>query len=720
MLECIADSAMRASKDKSMALITRLIVLVALAVAPALLIVAYHELDLRRSRETEIREHAERNAQQAVAEMRRTVDDVRRLSAILAKLPEVRQATKAGGMSHDCSNLLASLRQDYPGQIEFGIANKDGLVVCTTRGTAGARAVEGSQFRRAMNSNGFVIGSYAVSRTTGARYLTFAHPVRNDDGTATGAVLAGLDLGWLSEEIRAKFRLTNAVLSIHDRDLNYLVRVPEEAGMIGKPPPPNVQLLSRDANKGAIEAKGADGVRRVGAIATLTLSQDGPGKPDLHIAFGLSRDAVFREINAATYRGVALLGLSAVLAGCAAWYGGRRFIRNPVERLLAAAKRWREGDYAARVDLADRWSELGHLANAYEEMADALTKREEERKQAEQDLRASEERLRRAQDAGGIGLWDWDIRSGVIVWPESFRRVWEIDPTVEPSFRAFLENVHPDDRSAAKEHMEGVLRGDHPFDLELRTPEHDGVFRWIAVKGELVLDPTTGKPVRMIGICQDVTDRKRAEEHQALLINELNHRVKNTLATVQSIVAQSFRNSRSAQEAHESFQARLMALSRTHDILTRENWRSASLHEIVSETIAPYSEGANRFSIHGPELRLKPGTVVPLSMALHELCTNAVKYGALSNEIGRIAIHWQVTDQAGAARLMLRWAESNGPIVSEPRNRGFGSRLIERGLAHQLSGRVQLTFDPAGVVCTIEFPLNSAAELRSMPVPEVA
>jgi two-component sensor histidine kinase len=693
-----------------MNLATRLLLLVCLAVMPALGVLAYNNYDLRQTRATELRGQAERSVAHAAAEARISVEEVRRLSSLAAKLPDVRAAASETGFSRTCSDLLVALRHDHPGQLEFAVANADGSVVCTTGEPMLAATFEGAEARRAMEANGFVVGRYRESRASVARYLTFAYPVRDHAGAVTGAVLTALDLRWLADRMRPFAGPEQSVLSVHDRDLVFLARVPDDGGLIGKKPPPRVQALSSLANTGAMEATGADGRRRVGAILSLDLGQDRSGKPDLYVAFGLSRDAAFEAIDAETRRNLALLLLSLVLAVIAAWYGGRHFVRGPVDRLLAAAGRWREGDLGARVRLKDRSSEFGRLAAAYEEMADTLGRRNMQRDKAEQELRSSEERLRLAQDAGGIGLWDWNIPAGTVVWSKSYRRVWKLGPDVQPSFSAFLDHVHPEDRSRAKEDVEAALAGQRPLNVELRTRDDGGV-RWVAIKGEVISDQLSAKPLRMIGICQDVTDRKRAEEHQRLLINELNHRVKNTLATVQSVAAQSLKNSADPEQARASFEARLLALSRTHDVLTRENWESASILEMVAEAIAPFSHGeaAGRFRIEGPALRLPPGVVLPISMALHELCTNAAKYGALSNDGGRVEIKWEATRRPEGVFLLMQWVESGGPLVREPSRRGFGSRLIERGLARQVGGEVELRFEPTGVVCTIDLPLVGEA-----------
>jgi two-component sensor histidine kinase len=195
-----------------------------------------------------------------------------------------------------------------------------------------------------------------------------------------------------------------------------------------------------------------------------------------------------------------------------------------------------------------------------------------------------------------------------------------------------------------------------------------------------------------------------ARERLTLLVNELNHRVKNTLATIQSVARQSLRSAPNLLEGQKVFDSRIVALSNAHDILTREHWEGASLRKIVAESLAPHagdgSERRLRFS--GPEIRLRPKAALALSMALHELATNAIKYGAFSNTQGMVEVGWNIEDDGHFA---LRWSEKGGPVVSVPSKRGFGSRLIEQGLSQDLGGLVSLDFPSSGVVCSIRAPL---------------
>ena len=203
---------------------------------------------------------------------------------------------------------------------------------------------------------------------------------------------------------------------------------------------------------------------------------------------------------------------------------------------------------------------------------------------------------------------------------------------------------------------------------------------------------------------------RRREVARRLLVDELNHRVKNTLATVQSLAAQSLKalTGEAADRSRATFEARLFALARAHDVLTRENWASAELHDVVSEVIRPYGDAASRrFALQGPQVRLVPRTALALSMALHELCTNAAKYGALSAPEGLVEIRWRVEENDGPC-LNLTWQERDGPIVQPPGRRGFGSRLIERGLAAELRGTTEIRFAATGVTCSITTPLGTA------------
>jgi PAS domain S-box-containing protein len=241
---------------------------------------------------------------------------------------------------------------------------------------------------------------------------------------------------------------------------------------------------------------------------------------------------------------------------------------------------------------------------------------------------------------------------------------------------------------------------------EIRYRRKDGSAFWAAIFISPVRDES-GHVVQHFASFVDLTKQKQEQAQSVMLIEELNHRVKNTLATVQSIVWQALRKASDPEVIRESIESRLVALSRSHDLLTRENWEGAGLLDLVYEALRPFG-GANgkaeRFAITGKNIRVSPKATLALGIAFHELATNAVKYGALSNEAGSVLIAWTIEPAPEGNRLILRWQEKNGPPVVPPSRKGFGSRVLERGLAHELEGGVHLDFRADGVVCTIDIP----------------
>jgi two-component sensor histidine kinase len=223
-----------------------------------------------------------------------------------------------------------------------------------------------------------------------------------------------------------------------------------------------------------------------------------------------------------------------------------------------------------------------------------------------------------------------------------------------------------------------------------------------------------GTPVRMTGVSLDNTARKTADEGRRLLLDELNHRVKNTLATVQSIALQSVRMADAATFEH-TFLSRIAALAQAHDLLTEVAWEGADLNEVIARTLAPHApEGqADRIHFSGPGVQLGPNAAVSLTMAFHELATNACKYGSLSVSAGRVDVTWSADRSHDPTAVEINWTESGGPEVSPPTRRGFGSRLVERGLAREFDGEVQLIFEPQGLRCHMRLPLSRKMQIAA-------
>lgn len=266
------------------------------------------------------------------------------------------------------------------------------------------------------------------------------------------------------------------------------------------------------------------------------------------------------------------------------------------------------------------------------------------------------------------------------------------------------DRLPEDDRATLRDAVGRAARGETLFGLDvlLRAPSGE------LGHAELSLAPVHDEhgDVASVSItARDVTERKEAEERQRLLVGELNHRVKNTLAIVRAIAHQSFKGDLPTAEQRATFASRIDALAAAHDLLTERYWKAASLADIVASTLHACGADGESVQALGPPLVLPPQSAVSMAIALHELCTNAIKYGALSTTAGRVRVEWSLEDGPDGERFRMEWLESGGPVVQAPNRRGFGLAMLERGLAGTLSGTVSVEFAETGVVCHIEAPL---------------
>lgn len=264
----------------------------------------------------------------------------------------------------------------------------------------------------------------------------------------------------------------------------------------------------------------------------------------------------------------------------------------------------------------------------------------------------------------------------------------------------WMNAIDPDDRPSMLQARAEAWATHSPFHYEGRFRHADGALRIIQLYGRPRFD-RLGAFRGYVGMATDVTDIRAAELKQKLLIDELNHRVKNTLATVQSLVRLTLRTGKAAKEMENSLTERLHALSAAHDVLSRESWHGAELAEIAWAAVKPFAD-AQRITITGPTVRLAPNIAVALSMALHELGTNALKHGALSTPTGQVQLSWTRNGETVA----LEWRERGGPSVTAPDQKGFGSRLLGQGLAGELGEAAELVFAPDGLVCTMRAPMG--------------
>jgi PAS domain S-box-containing protein len=340
---------------------------------------------------------------------------------------------------------------------------------------------------------------------------------------------------------------------------------------------------------------------------------------------------------------------------------------------------------------------------------------------AERALATSEEHLRRALDGAAMGDWAWDAKTDIITLSDRAKAIFGLDkesaPVTRTALRLFLIHAQDLPRVTAAADRAHAEQGQYEADYRVRRP---GGWRWMRVMGGPNL--VDGEVIGMHGLVQDihemklandrlqaeVRERERGQQRQLLLIHELNHRVKNILAMVQAIAMQTLSTSRTPEAARVALEQRLLALAGAHDVLTRESWDGAELSDIIAGAVAPHEgEPGRRFHLKGPRVRLEPKTAVSLAMALHELATNATKYGALSVAAGWVDIAWAVRTVEAGEVLTLVWTEHGGPPVQPPTRTGFGTRLITRSMAAEL-GTAELDYRPEGLSCRIAIELPDA------------
>lgn len=331
------------------------------------------------------------------------------------------------------------------------------------------------------------------------------------------------------------------------------------------------------------------------------------------------------------------------------------------------------------------------------------------RVKAERAYHRAREQVELALNAGAaIGTWLWDVPNNRVVVDSRLARAFSVDPMQGAAglpVENFLQRIHPQDLPEVEVRLQESIGLGVPYRCQYRIRQTDESYLWVEASGRCEHDEN-GKPTCFPGLMVDVHERKLAEQQQRTMINELNHRVKNTLAIVQSLAVQSFNGAPSVESAAEVFNARLIALSHAHDVLTREHWHSALLSDLVEQMAHSHNfRGSERFDIDGPRVRLSPQNALSFAMALHELATNAIKYGALGDRGGGVRIHWRIGEANGKRILHLDWIEHDGPLVHPPARKGFGTRLVERSLNPARNGAVSLEYRESGLACHMAVPL---------------
>lgn len=673
-----------------MRLSVRLLLLVLMAALPVLAIQVHGLSEQREQRRTQIASQALQLARLAAAQQDQFIESARFLLHAAARLPEVQERDGA-----TCSAHMAELREQFASVNGIGAITPDGVQFCSSRQPVpGVNLADRGYVQRALKGKTLAISGYIVGRITGEPTLNFAYPALGPDGEVRAVVVLAYGLSRLSESLPRTPIAPDATISLVDGNGVLLARAPPAPESIGRPVRDaefTAAMLAR--REGILERDGSDGISRLNGFAPLLASAD------LFAVVGLPWRDAFVEADRLFWREVAVIVFAFALAAVVALISAEFWIRRPVSELQGVVRRMAGGELSARARLEPGSSpELRELGRRFNLMADSLAARRSA-------LQDSEERLRAVVETAADGIVTINDEEIIeFINPEAERLFgYRRDELLGQNVRMLM--VEDDQQH------EGYLdRYVRDGDARAGGPEHEvtgrrkdgGTFPMFLSVGEFRL-----KGMRYLtAIIRDITERRQLEEHQQLLVAEIDHRAKNLLASVQSMILLSKRDASSIDAYATTLIGRISAMSRAHDLLSRDRWEGARLHDLIRSELAFMAGGEGQaVAIEGEDVRLSARCAQTLALALHELTTNAAKYGALSMAGGRVTVTSAIKNSAERRVLRLRWRESGGPEVHPPQRRGFGSTLIERGIAHELDGRTETEYAPEGLRCLIEVVL---------------
>jgi PAS domain S-box-containing protein len=350
------------------------------------------------------------------------------------------------------------------------------------------------------------------------------------------------------------------------------------------------------------------------------------------------------------------------------------------------------------------------LAEMNQELENRVTQRTIELQSSNEKLQQSEARFQIASEAAEFGTYECDLREGRIYCSPQMQFLLGTSEE-KLDFDRFLKLINPSDHSVVRKHILEPQGSENRKRIEFRVVHPDGSTHWLMDCGRACFqEDGSDAPARVIGTVLDVTERKRVEERQLLLMAELDHRVKNILANVSAIAKLSSKRVSSVDEFVKSLDSRIQAISRAHSLLRRDSWIGINLSDFAQELLAPFmSRQGQNIIAEGGSISLRPKAAQSLALALHELATNAVKYGALSVPEGKVHIMWEMVSGDAGGELKLTWREADGPTVREPVTTGFGLTAI-RAVAAELGADLRISFDEAGVVFVFEGPFGQTVQ----------
>jgi PAS domain S-box-containing protein len=671
----------------------RLLLLVLIAAVPVMAVQVVDQLNERQEQRQEIATDAVRMAELFSEQLSQVVEAARGLAVAAAHMPEVRNRN-----AEACVARVRELIQQFPQFVGIGVVGPDGRTFCRTSEGPPIDISDRAYFQEVLREGRFTASGYIIGRNIQRPSVVFAAPAFGEAGEVSAVVIVAYDLRNLSDVLGRTTLPEGASVSLIDPQGIMVARVPAAEGAVGRQARGSTLMKAISVQRrGAVTAEGIDGVERVYGFAPLVE----PAR--FYAMVGLPLAPALAAIDNRLWRNLGLLGGIFMLAAIAAMAGGELTIRRPLGKLQKQAKRLAAGDLAARSQLnSGAIGEVGALAASLDEMARAIADRQTA-------LAASEEFNRRVLESSHDGIKILDLDGRLLAINDRGSRSLEIADPSEVRGTYWPDLWDDDARPAVEEALAAALAG--------QAGRFSGLNRRLSGRDtwwDVIVSPipdAEGRPERLLVISRDITEIKQAEDEREALLAELDHRVKNSLAAIQSVAVQTLRPGADVA----AFTGRLEAMAKAHNLLSKSRWRGAELSGLLQVMLGAYGE---RVTLAGPSVRLGPKMTQTLGMAVHELATNAAKYGALSAPGGEVALDWRLEGD-GQRRLVLDWQERGGPPAAEPGSRDFGLTFIERSLAHEFSGVVELDFRPEGLHCRMDLPLGRGAAV-ALPEEEAA
>ena len=678
-----------------MSLLSRLVVLVLVAMLPALAIQALNEFRLRSEGLARTHSEALRQAELLAAEQARLIDGVRRTLLLLAETRALRQRDGAA-----CQRLLEAAAGKDPYLRHVSVVDPQGRVFCSGEGPV-EPPPSGVHFD-AMRRGGFVVGRYGLDHD--APVIRFAQAVRGFDGAIAGAVIAAVDVQLLVAGVGALGWSENTTTLIADRDGVVLARYPEVPGVVGTSVSAQYPGLFFAPIAGVREEVAIDGVERIIGFVPPAV---GPG--GLFVGVGIAKAAALASVDAATWRGVAVILAGAAIALLLAVLGGRYFLLVPLDRLATGLRRLGAGDLSARTGLGGARGELGELGAAFDRVAARLESAMAELREARDRAELGRQQLAVALTASHAYGWSWDLESGAIERSENAAELLGVSPEALASAPATAASLlHVEQSFSAMERFRAELLEKDAAEVIVRMPDRRGEQSWLLTRARVSV---TAKGRRVAhGVTMDVSERQQLMLQKDLLLREVNHRVMNGLAMISSVLT--LQRARIADPAEaERFDAAVRRVSSLAAVYRRLHARqemhevelASYLRELCGDLLASVAE-EDRIELEVTAerpVRAPADRVGALGVAIAELLTNAVKYAFPDGRRGRIEIRIEAGGPEGG-RIVFR-DDGIGLADGEGRAGGLGTLLV-RGLAGQIGGEVTIEGRGEGVKAVFRFP----------------